>query len=158
MKHVSKLKRWTVLWKTCHVFNMNCKFGERLNMHAHLQYAICRLSVWCFEVLSIFCMIINTMEIGIDAQGSRQKLNQLQTGNARLRDIQLTQKDSPDYALLFMTTLIAYLLFLLVNISSIFDKCSMLLQMIWPWNHTFHTKVHPKVSVCVPKTNVHKVI
>ena len=27
-------------------------------------------------------------------------------------------------------------------ISLIFDKCSILKQTIWPWNHTFHTKVY----------------
>ena len=26
-------------------------------------------------------------------------------------------------------------------ISLIFDKCSILKQMIWPWNHTSHTKI-----------------
>ena len=65
-------------------------------------------------------------------------------------------------------------------ISSIFDKCSMMLQTIWPWNHTSHTKVYfnefvantlhdnkgmvnfdqfnstfgsSQVPVCLPKTN-----
>ena len=38
--------------------------------------------------------------------------------------------------------LLTYCSYVLLNISSVFDKFSMLLQTIWLWNHTSHTKVN----------------